>query len=110
MQESKKLGFPTGQKFLVPRDKGTDMLLLSRDKGTAGQGNLFCPGTKGQRDNLKILPRDRTGRDFRLMNSFYWLSNQMQEQFVVYKLLYYSNLCGFCQKVECHKVVGGIYF
>ena len=58
------LGFPTGQKFLVPRDKGTDMLLLSRDKGTAGQENLFCPGTKGQRDKLKILPRDGTGRDF----------------------------------------------
>ncbi len=39
------------------------MLLLSRDKGTSGQGNFFCPGTKGQRDKLKILSRDRTGRD-----------------------------------------------
>ena len=32
--------------------------------GTAGQAKLFCPGTKGQRDKLKILPRDGTGRDF----------------------------------------------
>ena len=29
--------------------------------GTAGQAKLFCPGTKGQRDKLKILPRDGTG-------------------------------------------------
>ena len=31
--------------------------------GTKGQKFLRCPGTKGQRDKLKILPRDRTGRD-----------------------------------------------
>ena len=31
--------------------------------GTKGQKFLHCPGTKGQRDNLKILPRDGTGRD-----------------------------------------------
>ena len=31
--------------------------------GTKGQKFLHCPGTKGQRDKLKILPRDRTGRD-----------------------------------------------
>ena len=29
--------------------------------GTKGQKFLPCPGTKGQRDKLKILPRDRTG-------------------------------------------------
>ena len=32
--------------------------------GTKGQKFLHCPGTKGQRDKLKILPRDGTGRDF----------------------------------------------
>ena len=31
--------------------------------GTTGQKFLPCPGTKGQRDELKILPRDGTGRD-----------------------------------------------
>ena len=30
---------------------------------TKGQKFLHCPGTKGQRDNLKILPRDETGLD-----------------------------------------------
>ena len=39
-------------------------LSLSRDKLTPGQGKCPCPGTKGQRDKLKILPRDGTGRDF----------------------------------------------
>jgi hypothetical protein len=32
--------------------------------GTAGEAKLFCPGTKGQRDKLKILQQDRTVRDF----------------------------------------------
>ena len=31
--------------------------------GRKGQKFLHCPGTKGQWDNLKILPRDGTGRD-----------------------------------------------
>ena len=31
--------------------------------GTTGQKFLHCPGTKGQRDKLKILPRDRMGWD-----------------------------------------------
>ena len=31
--------------------------------GTTGQKFLHCPRTKGQRDKLKILPRDGTGRD-----------------------------------------------
>ena len=30
---------------------------------TKEQKFLHCPGTKGQRDKLKILPRDGTGRD-----------------------------------------------
>ena len=30
---------------------------------TKGQKFHHCPGTKGQRDKLKILPRDGTGRD-----------------------------------------------
>ena len=42
-----ELGFPTVQLF-----------------GTKGQKFLHCPGTKGQWDKLKILPRDRTGQDF----------------------------------------------
>ena len=43
-------------------------VILSRD--VPGQKSLSrdicscpCPGTKGQRDKLKTLPRDRTGRD-----------------------------------------------
>ena len=31
--------------------------------GTKGQKLLRCPGTKGQRNKLKILPRDGMGRD-----------------------------------------------
>ena len=31
--------------------------------GTKGQKFLLCPGTKGQRDELKILQRDGPGRD-----------------------------------------------
>ena len=33
--------------------------------GTKGQKFLHCPGTKGQRDKLKILPQDGMGRDSR---------------------------------------------
>ena len=31
--------------------------------GRKGQKFLHCPGTKGEQDKLKILPRDGTGRD-----------------------------------------------
>ena len=31
--------------------------------GTKGQKFLYCPGTKGQRDKLKILQRAGPGRD-----------------------------------------------
>ena len=31
--------------------------------GTKEQKFLYCPGTQGQHDKLKILPLDRTGRD-----------------------------------------------
>merc|ERR1712051_352286 len=58
-----KLGFPTGQDSATFRDSGTTKTFLSRDKGTTGQKFLYCPGTKGQRDKLKILQRDGTGRD-----------------------------------------------
>ena len=40
------LAFPTGRDSETFRDNGTEV-----------------PGTKGQRDKLKILPRDGTGRD-----------------------------------------------
>ena len=33
--------------------------------GTKGQKFHHCPGTKGQRDKLKILPQDGTERDFK---------------------------------------------
>ena len=58
-----ELGFPTGRDSATFRDSGTAKTFLSRDKGTTGQKFLYCPGTKGQRDKLKILPRDGTGRD-----------------------------------------------
>ena len=57
------LGFPTGRDSATFRDSGTGKTFLSRDKGTMGQKFLHCPETKGQRDKLKILPRDGTGRD-----------------------------------------------
>ena len=57
------LGFPTGRDSATFQDSGTAKTFLSRDKGTTGQKFLYCPGTKGQRDKLKILPRDGTGRD-----------------------------------------------
>ena len=46
----KGLAFPTVRDSAIFRDKGTEVPLLSRDKGT------------GQ-DKLKIVPRDGTGRD-----------------------------------------------
>ena len=39
---------------------GTGQFNFSRSKG---QKFIHCPGTKGQRDKLKILPREGTGRD-----------------------------------------------
>ena len=55
------VGFPTGRNFLVPRDNGTEVPSLSRDKGTTGQAKLFCPGTKGQRN----VPSQNT-------SGYYW--------------------------------------
>ena len=57
------LGFPTGRDGATFWDSGTGKTFLSRDKGTMGQNFLHCPGTKGQRDKVKILPRDGTVRD-----------------------------------------------
>jgi hypothetical protein len=48
------MGRPGTEEF-VP---GFLHLSLSRDKGTAGQPKLFCPGTKGQRDRETFLSRD----------------------------------------------------
>ena len=56
------LGFPTGRDSKTFWDSGTAKNFLSRDKGTTGQKFLHCSGTKGQRDKLKILPRDGTGQ------------------------------------------------
>ena len=58
-----QVGFPTGRDIATFRDSGTGKTFLSLDKGTTGQKFLHCPGTKGQRDKLKFLPRDGTGRD-----------------------------------------------
>ena len=57
-----RLGFPTGQDSATFRDSRTGKTFLSRDKGTKGQNFLHCPGTKGKRDMLKILPQDGTGQ------------------------------------------------
>ena len=54
----------------VPGRPGTEefvpgqlQLLLSRDKGTAGQGKCPCPGTKGQRDvPSRFVPGRPAGR------------------------------------------------
>ena len=45
-----------GKEDLVP---GFLLLLLSQDKGTAGIGNFFCPGTKGLWDKKTFLSRDK---------------------------------------------------
>ena len=37
------------------------LLPLSWDKGTLGQGNFFCPKTKGQQDKKLSLTRDGPG-------------------------------------------------
>ena len=66
---------------LVPgqRDSGTRKLFLSRDKGTAGQGNFFVPG---QRDNGTSRPLETLiqtnlyiwdGLFVRLVDSIFWL-------------------------------------
>ena len=55
------LGFPTGQAFLVPQDKRTEVFSLSRNERTMGRKYLHCPGTKGQRDKLKNLERAGMG-------------------------------------------------
>ena len=60
--------------YLCPKSPGTGSPLVvltrvsKRDgtvqiSGTKRQKFLHCPGTKGQRDKLKISPRDGTGRD-----------------------------------------------
>ena len=56
------VGFPTGRDSATFQDSGTGKTFLYRDKGTTGQKFLHCPGTKGQLDKLKILPRDGTGQ------------------------------------------------
>jgi hypothetical protein len=48
------LGFPTGRDSATFWDSGTGKTFLFRDKGTTGQKFPHCPGTKGQRDRLKI--------------------------------------------------------
>jgi hypothetical protein len=48
--------------------------------GTKGQMSLDCPRTKGQRDKLKILRRNRTG----FLEAVYQVRNQ--------KGITYSNL------------------
>ena len=98
-----RLGFPTGRDSTTFRDNGTEVSSLSRDKGTTGQAQnlvkgrdglgqpakiqdgtrdkfLHCPGAMGQRDKLKMLPRNGPGWDFdilpwdRLGRDFYNLS------------------------------------
>ena len=45
-----ELGFPMGRDFLVPQDKGTEVLSLSWEKGTMGRKSLHCHRTKRQQD------------------------------------------------------------
>ena len=51
------------QKKSRPLDKGFQRDGTVQLFGTSGQKFIHCPGTKGQRDKLKILPREGTGRD-----------------------------------------------
>ena len=39
----------------------------------------------------------------KIMKHFHWSSQQMQAQFVVFKLFHKVILVRFCQKMECHK-------
>ena len=43
------------------------MIVLGQRKQQ--EKDFFCPGTKGQRDKLKILPQDGTGWDFETVPS-----------------------------------------
>ena len=52
-------GRPRTKEF-VP---GFLLLLLSGDKGTVGQGNVFGPGTKGQRDRKLFCPETKGQQD-----------------------------------------------
>ena len=73
MSKNRKFGhfFEIFKIHFVPGRPGTEefvpghlLLPLSRDKGTAGQAKIFCPGTKGHRDREIFLSRDKgtTGR------------------------------------------------
>ena len=64
------LGFPTGRDSATFRDNGTEVSLLSRDKGTMGQAQNLATGRDRPGQSLKILPRAGTGRDS-LSNSYH---------------------------------------
>ena len=83
--------FPTGQDFLVPWDKGTEVLSLSQDKGTMGQAqNLAVPGrdfAKGQAKTVWdgiltacLVPRDKRKKKYIFYNFdlfLHFFSNQV---------------------------------
>ena len=57
---------PSRSSGFVPGSPGTEefvqgilLLLLSRDKGTAGQGIFYSPGRKGRRDKEIFSPGQR---------------------------------------------------
>ena len=56
-----------GWDFFILWDKGTEVSSLSQDKWTMGQKSLYCPHAKGQPEKLKILPRNRPGWDFDIL-------------------------------------------
>ena len=72
-----KLGFPTGRDSATFKDIGTEVFLLSRDKGTTGQAQNLTMGWDGPGQSVKIwdgtwdgtitifLSKSRTGRDNR---------------------------------------------
>ena len=43
-----RLGFPTGRDSITFRDNGTDVSLLSRDKGTTGQAKNLVKALFGK--------------------------------------------------------------
>ena len=54
-----KLGFPTGRDSATFRDNGTEVLSLSRDKGTTGQAQNLATGRAGILTGCPSHPRKK---------------------------------------------------
>ena len=58
------IGFPTGRDTATFRDNGTEVSLLSRDKGTTGQAQNLATGQDGPGQPVKIWDGTWDGTGF----------------------------------------------